>query len=230
MIDLAPCSGKSYRLYSGGRVDKLRAECYKDRIEGFTAFSDSGYQGRQSDAYPCTMKLIKKSIPGVLLVDGDLAALRLDSTEPENRVYLSYAFLTHGPGYRILPAVLLDDWGNEVSHSNLYHWIRENGLRFPRAELFGFDPAGLQTQYFMRDLELFAEYPLYAFADRDSTPDSAVLVRAILLPGEAVDAPQRVATPDDIMFPLSKADVEWWRVNLHQNDLEFLHKPPPGAV
>ncbi|MBP9503232.1 MAG: hypothetical protein KBF17_13815 [Candidatus Promineofilum sp.] len=176
------------------------------------------------------MKLIKKSVPGVLLVDDDLAVLRLDKTGSENRVYLSFAFITHGPGYRILPSVLLDDWGNEVSYSDLYDWIRDNGLRFPRAELFGFDPAGLQTQYFLRDLELFAEYPLYAFAEKDSTPDSAVLVRAIFLPGEAVDAPQRVATPDDIEFPLSKTDVEWWRVNLRQNDLEFLRKPPPGVV
>ena len=176
------------------------------------------------------MKIIKDPTPGTLLVDDGLAALRLGPPDTENVVYLTYAFITQGPEHQILPSVLLDDWGKEIGKLALYSWIEENGQRFPRAELFGVAPNGAAAQYFLRDLELLANYPLYAFAGENAAPDSAVPVRAVLIPDDTVSAPQRAAPPDDVKFPLNRARVEWWRANPRRADLDFLRQPPPGKA
>lgn len=167
------------------------------------------------------MKIIKEPFHGTLLVDGDLCTLRQDSAGSENLLFLTYAFITHGPEHHILPSVLLDDWGKEIGGLELYRWIEENGQMFPRAEVFGIDPSGGKTQYFLRDLELTAKYPLYAFSGKDVATDSAVFVRAVLLPDDKIDEPQRVAPPGDIAWPLRRAAVEWWRVNPRQSALDF---------
>ncbi len=169
------------------------------------------------------MKIIKDPVSGTLLVDGDQTALRLGVADSENQVYLSYAFITQGPGHHILPSVLLDDWGKEIGRMALYHWIQENGQRFPRAELFGVEPGGAPAQYFLRDLELLARFPVYAFTVKDAAPDSAVLIRAVLIPDDDVDDPRRATPPDDVGFPLDKANAAWWRVNPRQVELDFLH-------
>lgn len=170
------------------------------------------------------MKIIKDPTAGTLLADGDLIALRLGAADSDSLVYLSYALVTQGPGHQILPSVLLDDWGREIRHLELYRWIEENGQRFPRAEVFGIDPAGAQVQYFLRDLELLARYPLYAYTEKNAAPNSAVVIRAILLPDDAVDEPQRARPPDDLKSPLRKTSTEWWRVNPRQTDLSFLRR------
>lgn len=168
------------------------------------------------------MRIIKEPVPGILVVDQELVALRLDSTDPVRLVYLSYALVTRGPEHQILPSVLLDDWGMEIGRLDLYRWIEENGQMFPRAEVFGTDPFGVKTQYFLRDLELSAKYPLYAFAERNAASASAARVNAILIPDDLTDEPQRITRPSDIKPPLRKADVEWWRVGLRQDTLDFL--------
>ncbi|MCA9982085.1 MAG: hypothetical protein KDD89_14675, partial [Anaerolineales bacterium] len=57
--------------------------------------------------------------------------------EPE-AVFLRYALTEMGTERPIFPAVVLDDWGRENKQLGLYHWIREEGDMFPRAEVFGY--------------------------------------------------------------------------------------------
>jgi hypothetical protein len=167
------------------------------------------------------VKIIRQPVAGKLLTDGDKAALLLGEPESEDQVYLAYALVTQGPGYQLLPASLLDDWGNEIDKLALYHWIRENGLRFPRAEVFGYSPTGKNEQYFLRDLELFARYPVYAFAESDAPVTSGLRLQAILLPEPGADA-QPIDPPDEVDSPLREARVSWWRVRPEQADLAFL--------
>lgn len=166
--------------------------------------------------------IITQAIPGTLLVDGDRVALRLGDPEATERVYLAYALVTQGPEYQILPSVLLDDWGNQVGSLNLYAWIRENGLRFPRAEVFGESPAGAPAQYFLRDLELFGRFPVYAFSEAGAPAASGVLVRDVLVPDAATAGPQLTEPPQEIVIPLREGQLRWWRINLHQAGLEFI--------
>lgn len=166
--------------------------------------------------------IITQPIPGTLIVDGAQKALRLGEPGSAERVYLAYALVTQGPEYQILPSVLLDDWGNKVGSLNLYAWIRENGLRFPRAEVFGESPAGAPGQYFLRDLELFGHYPVYAFSGADAPAATGILVRDVLVPDVAVTAPQPTEPPTEIAPPLREGHLRWWRVNPRQAGLGFI--------
>jgi hypothetical protein len=168
------------------------------------------------------VKIIKQAVQGTLLVDGEKTALLMGNSESGATVYLAYALITQGPGHQILPASLLDDWGNEIGKLDLYHWIHENGLRFPRAEVFGYSPSGKREQYFLRDLELFAKYPVYAFGGDDEPANSGVLLRAVLIPDVTTVEPQRIDPPEDLIPPLREAWVSWWRVGLDRADLGFL--------
>lgn len=168
------------------------------------------------------MNIIKEKISATLVIDEHATALRMNSSEIGGEIFLSYALTTQGPGHQVLPSVLLDDWGNEVGNLGLYRWIRENGLRFPRAEIFGLDPAGSEVQYFLRDLELMAKFPAYVFEDEGASATVGTLIKACLIPEETTIAPQRVEPPEEVGFPLREADVQWWRVSPNHTDLGFL--------
>lgn len=166
--------------------------------------------------------IIKDSIPGTLIREGNRAALRLGEPAAGDTVYLAYALVTQGPEYQIMPSVLLDDWGNEVGSPALYDWIRENGLRFPRAEVFGESPAGAPAQYFLRDLELLGRFPVYAFRDADAPTAEGVLVGDVLIPDAATTEPQPIDPPADIAFPLREGQLRWWRVDPQSAGLDFI--------
>lgn len=155
--------------------------------------------------------IIKERVHGKLVGEEDEPMLRLDAEDAGNHVYLAYALVTQGPGHHVLPSVLLDDWGNEIEQLRLYDWIKENGLRFPRAEIFGKSPSGKSVQYFLRDLELFGKYPVYVFAADDAPDSSGTLLQTIVVVKEDADSPEAGAPPDWISGRLRSAQVEWRR-------------------
>ncbi len=162
------------------------------------------------------MRAVRQRVAGELLVQGRKRALFLEQLQPpaeaENLLYLRYALVTRGPGDHIFPAFILDDWGKERGSLQLYEWVRENGERFPRAEIFGFEADGRDTQAFLREMELYARYPCYAYAAADLPVTEGQLLSAVLLPEAGVSAPQRTEPPPNITLPLRAARVTWWRV------------------
>lgn len=156
--------------------------------------------------------IIKEAVHGELVPFEDGLALRLDSHDEAKTVYLAYALITQGPELRILPSMLLDDWGTEIGELRLYQWIEENGLRFPRAEVFGKDPSGSSVQYFVRDLELFGKYPVYAFPDENTPAGSGVELDAVLVVSGSISVVEPVEPPDGVSAPLRRAKVQWWAV------------------
>lgn len=178
------------------------------------------------------MRAVSQRIAGKLFIDNGRGAITLfDPAAPkdgQDLLFLRYAFITRGPEDHIFPAFLLDDWGTEVRSLRLYDWVREYGDRFPRGELFGFEQDGRETQLFLRELELYARYPLYAFASRRQPVEEGVLLSAILLPvAGATAVPQRIKRPADIPFPLKRARVSWWEVgeSVGELDFSFLDRP-----
>lgn len=156
--------------------------------------------------------IIKESFNGELVPFDDGVALRLGNSINSQTVYLAYALVTQGPELQILPSALLDDWGNEISGLRLYEWIEENGLKFPRAEVFGVDTNGRPVQYFLRDLELFGKYPVYAFSTEDSPDDSGRHVGSILMVSDVTTDPVPAQPPDGISRLLRRGKVNWWLV------------------
>lgn len=165
--------------------------------------------------------IIKEPVKGELIVEGDKVAIRLDPVA-DSEVYLAYALVTQGPGYHILPSFILDDWGNEIGQMGLYRWISEEGLRFPRSEIFGSDPAGNPVQYFLRDVELFVKYPVYAFESADTPDSSGRLLNAVLVPGDSGQAPVNFQPSLSEYGLLAQANVSWWRVGAQERSLAFL--------
>ncbi len=167
-------------------------------------------------------EIVMESIPGEIVVDGDVVAVRLLDAGAGRTVQLFYALVSQGPEHHILPSVLLDDWGNEIGGRRLYQWIADNGQRFPRAELFGVAPSGAPAQFFLRDLELLANYPVYAADGQGKSKAPGRLVSAALIPDAAVREPQRAGPPDEVSKLLRRGQVSWWRVPPGQADLAFV--------
>ncbi len=181
------------------------------------------------------MKTVVKRVAGELITGADVTALKLHNPQPDaesgNLIYLRFAFVTHGPGDPIFPSFILDDWGREIRGLKLYEWVWKNGERFPRGEIFGFEKDGRETQCFLRELEIYARLPTYAFQNDNQRVTEGALLNAVLLPEKSIDAPSQISRPEEIEQPLQSALVSWWRapLNFGPEALDFLKVvPDPG--
>jgi hypothetical protein len=182
------------------------------------------------------MQAINQHIQGRLLAKGEQTAVLLHSTRPDEEtagsLYLRFAFVIRGPEQHVFPALALDDWGGEIRGLSLYQWVAEYGEQFPRAEVFGYDPDGSKTQFFLRALELYARFPCYVYKEAAAPVSEGRLVSAILLPTPDVIQPVRLPrAPKGVERPLRTARVNWWHVPPHaeQFDFSLLAQPPdPG--
>ena len=144
------------------------------------------------------------------------------------RYFMRLGFILRGSEVVLFPESLLDDWGHEIASVELYDWVSNNGLDFPRAEIFGYDLTGLPAQCFVREVDLMAGYACYFFESAGAAMTSGVCANAILLPEPGSGRPQRVPVPAGIDAPLAEASVEWWVVDFNvarQSDLAFLDDP-----
>ena len=181
------------------------------------------------------MKTVIKRVAGKILARDGITALTLHSDKPNpesnDLLYLRFAFVTRGMGDHIFPSFILDDWGREIRGLKLYEWVRENGERFPRGEIFGYEQDGRETQCFLRELELYARLPTYAYKNVEQPVTTGSLLNAVLLPEESAIVPYQVSKPVEVMRPLRSALVSWWRVPLTVGleDMDYLKAAPdPG--
>ncbi len=181
------------------------------------------------------MQAVRQRVAGDLLLQGKRNALILNQLKPpptaENIVYLRCAFVTRGPGDHIFPAMILDDWGKEIGSLKLYRWVTEHGERFPRAEIFGFERDGRDTQAFLREIELYARLPCYAYTTSEQPVEEGVLLNAILIPHASITRPQQIKRPLDLKLPLKAARVTWWQIPASARDIDLYHldaEPDPG--
>jgi hypothetical protein len=156
------------------------------------------------------MSIVLQKVRGELIPSGSRWALLLDDTVSE--LFLSFAYLILESTEMILPELILDDWGKEISTLRLYEWVKENGLHFPRAEIFGFDPIGNPQQYFLRELDLMSRYACFAFRERGSGPDTGLLIEAVLILNDNVFEPRKMEIPSEIGVPLRNIEASWWQI------------------
>jgi len=155
------------------------------------------------------LKAIRQKVNGAILVE-EQGGLVLDETaEP---IYLRYAFVTLGKEEHIFPAFLLDDWGSEVKGLGLYDWVAENGLYFPRAEIFGYKATGEKTQVFLRALDLVLKLRCYAFGTADMPIEGGCLIETVFLPDESVTEPTAAKRPLNAPKLLGKSAVKWVKI------------------
>ena len=157
------------------------------------------------------MAPLAQTIQGRLMLSDEHAVLVLNSTD-EN-VLLRFAFIQFGDEAELLPESLLDDWGHERKSLELYQWIHENGLHFPRAELFGYDSEGRKKQCFLRELDLQSRYPCYGYSSAGMRIANGTKISSFLIVNEETE--KALQTDDIGVFPLPmrNAEVDWWLVN-----------------
>jgi hypothetical protein len=164
------------------------------------------------------MKAIREKVQGKIYEKGGRIAVWLRQGEEAvegvdvQEFYLRYALTVMGPETHVFPALLLDDWGNEIKKLGLYKWIRDNGELSPRAELFGFTSEGQSSQWFLRELELYFKYPLYVFPTRETALNEGKLVSVVMVTGDPEMQPEQIKRPAELDAPLRRSDVAWWRV------------------
>ncbi|MBE2222754.1 MAG: hypothetical protein IAF02_14510 [Anaerolineae bacterium] len=173
------------------------------------------------------MKAAKQHVHGKLIRENGRSALLLLNAEPETKtavsLYLRYAVVVRGPDDPVLPAILLDDWGKEIRGLKIYEFLREYGDQFPRAEIFGFDIDGSETQLFVRSLELYGRLPAYAYPNVETPLADGVLLDAILLPDAETTECVRVENAEEmgVKRPLRSARVSWWKVPTGTTTFDF---------
>lgn len=142
----------------------------------------------------------------LLLLNSDPDAVSADS------LYLRYPFVLLGTEELIFPAFILDDWGHEMRSLAIYQWVRENADLFPRAEIFGYEADGRETQCFVRGLELSVRLPVYVYRSKTASVPDGFCVEEIYLPDETVPEPRPGKPPAELQRPLRSARVKWWRL------------------
>lgn len=159
------------------------------------------------------MKPLTLHVPGRRLVRDEIHALYLDKEAPQQALRL--ALVIRGTERVVFPALALDDWGREKKGPNLMRWLYEEGPRFPRAELFGFDAAGDETQIFLRDLELSFAYPCFIYETAEAALPTGQRINTIFVPDneQTADAPAKIGPPEDFPWSLRRAAVRWRRVS-----------------
>lgn len=162
------------------------------------------------------MKIVEMGIKGKIYRAEDLNSLILREINPDPEakdiIYLRLAFVTRGTGGNIFPSFILDDWGREINGFKLYDWMRQNGEHFPRGEIFGYEEDGRVTQCFIRELELYARLPLYAYEKANQPVTEGILINTVGLPDELAINPIQITKPQGFKYPLRAALVNWWRI------------------
>lgn len=156
------------------------------------------------------MRAVRKRINGHLLAADGRHYLRLAADGPE--LILRFALVRRGSEEHIFPAFVLDDWGTEIRKLKLYEWVRENGDLFPRAEIFGFDVDGSEAQLFLREMELYAKLPCYAYPDAETPLAEGSRLAAIIWSDPTLESPAPDQRPSDLPFVLRRAALSWWAV------------------
>ncbi len=187
------------------------------RIAGLALLNLLARQG--GFCYVGGVKPITQHIHGKLFRDegeNGRASLLLLNPNPAGKtagsLYLRYAFVLLGPEEYIFPAFILDDWGREMRSLDIYEWVRENADHFPRAEIFGYETDGRETQCFVRGLELVVKLPCYVYQNAADKVTEGVRVDEIWLPDASVTKATPVKPPPELERPLRSARVRWLRV------------------
>lgn len=166
------------------------------------------------------MNLPAKKIVGRLLThpqNGGTAVVIPESPPAEAApLFLRFALVLQGVEWPLLPAFVLDDWGRERRKLSQLTWIYENGDFFPRAEIFGYvkkpQEGWVETQEFVRDLELMSRWPVFAYANKTDPPDSGIRIRYMGLENEKGTEMVKTKRPERFAMPFTRASLQWFDV------------------
>ncbi len=146
-------------------------------------------------------------VSGRTIIEDDRALLFLNDTQ---KVYLRFALVELNSGAHVFPESILDDWGKEIRNTQIYHWLGENGIYFPRAELFGYGPDDMPVQRFIRELDLTRRFPCYVYLNRSDPLSKGIKISDGVMATSGLPNPKMISTPANLGQLLKDAAIRWW--------------------
>ena len=159
-------------------------------------------------------------VSGRIVIDGERALLLLDDS---HEVYLRFALTELNSGAHVFPESILDDWGKEIRNFQIYHWLGENGIYFPRAELFGYGLDNRPVQRFIRELDLTGRFPCYVYLNRSDPLSEGIIISDGVMATSGLRDPDLISTPANLSKLLKDAAIRWWSADCDDdNQVAFI--------
>ncbi|GMQ77630.1 MAG: hypothetical protein BMS9Abin02_0118 [Anaerolineae bacterium] len=146
-------------------------------------------------------------VSGRTVIDDDRALILLDDS---GEVYLRFALVELNSGAHVFPESILDDWGKEIRNFQIYRWLGENGIYFPRAELFGYGPDDKPVQKFIRELDLTRRFPCYVYLNRSDPLSKGIIISDGVMETSGFPGPILIPNPENLSGLLKDAAIRWW--------------------
>ena len=157
------------------------------------------------------MAVPSKVVHSRIIVVGQRVLLILDQSQ---EIYLRFALTELNSGEHVFPESILDDWGKEIKNISIYRWLRDNGIHFPRAELFGYYLDDIPVQRFLRELDLTRNYACYAYTSITHPLKYGIVVSDVVVSTRGVSEPRSTSAPEHLGHLMKEADVRWWSADL----------------
>ncbi len=153
------------------------------------------------------MAVPSKVVLGRIIVVDERALLLLDQTQ---KLYLRFALTELNSGEHVFPESVLDDWGKEIKNLSMYRWMGDNGIQFPRAELFGYYLDDIPVQRFLRELDLTRYYVCYVYTSKSQPLKTGIVVSDVVESVGGVREPKSMSAPEHMGYPMIEAELRWW--------------------
>jgi len=175
---------------------------------------------------------MKYKIPGLRIygkilvdkVDGrPICTVRLDQILPKrdeplpagsDRLWLRFGFAFRGTENPLLPSFVKNDTGEEEHRLRFLEWVYNDGDRYPRSEIFGYelDHKGnwVDMQCFIRELELSHRFYTWVVDDLKGGPGDGLRVDRLGIVQDGITEPMRVKRPADWLLPLKRSQATCW--------------------
>ncbi len=163
-------------------------------------------------------------VSGQTVIDNQRAMLLMDKS---GEVFLRFALIELNSGAHVFPESILDDWGKEIKNFQIYQWLGENGIYFPRAELFGYGPDDKPLQRFIRELDLTRRFPCYVYQDRNDPLSGGIIISDGIMAASGLPGPNLISTPANLSELLRNAAIRWWSADCDDdNQVAFIANHP----
>lgn len=159
------------------------------------------------------MKTIRYKFFGRFFATSSTLAVELVKKQEESAdlspLFLRFALTLRGTESLFFPAFLLDDWGTEIGGLTLYQWLHEQGERFPRATVFGYEQGGAEGQLFVRELELGYKLPCFLYPTSHTPLVEGRVVDEVISAETTISKTGQIKPSAELPFALRHARVQW---------------------
>lgn len=158
-------------------------------------------------------------------VDGrPVRTVRIDQVLPKKderipadsqRLWLRFGFAFRGNERPVIPSFVIDDNGNEEHRLRFLEWVYNEGDRYPRSEVFGYElnedgSDWIATQCFIRELELSLRFYTWVVDDLKAGAGDGLRVDRFGIATDGLTKPQRIKRPEEWLLPLKRAQATCW--------------------